>query len=222
MSETTVRALLEPEAIQLIEEYDIAYVKHGVAQSAQEATEIANKLGYPVVLKIVSHDVPHKSDCGGVALGLESPTDVHEAYDQILDAVREHVPDSVFQGMLVCKQAPPGVEVIVGALHDDLFGPALMFGLGGVFTEVLKDVSFRVAPLQRDDAKEMIREIQGFPLLAGVRGRRRCDIEALTDLLLRASAMIMAQPDIQELDLNPVRVYNESVLVLDVRVLTYQ
>jgi acyl-CoA synthetase (NDP forming) len=219
MSPKQSGALLEPQAIQILQSHGIPYVRHGLAHSADEAAEIAEQLGYPVVLKIVSPDVLHKSDAGGVALGLQTASDVRQAYDGVLAAVMAHTPGAEIQGMLVCEQAPSGLEVIVGALQDDLFGPTLMFGLGGVFTEVLQDVSFRVTPLERHDAVEMMEEIHSFPLLVGARGRPPCDLEALADLLLTVSEMVVGRPDIQELDLNPVRVYDTGLLVLDVRIL---
>ncbi len=214
-------ALLEPQAIQLVQTYGIPYVGHGMAHSAEEAVQIAQQLGYPVVLKIVSPDVLHKSDAGGVALGLQTASEVHLAYERVLEAVIAHLPEAEIRGMLVCQQAPAGLEVIVGALQDALFGSTVMFGLGGVFTEVLQDVSFRIAPLERHDAMEMMQEIRGFPLLAGARSRTPCDVEALADLLLTISEVIVARPDIHELDLNPVRVYDRGLAVLDVRVLVH-
>jgi acyl-CoA synthetase (NDP forming) len=212
-------AMLEPQAIQLLQTYGIPYVGHGTASSADEAVEIAQQLGYPVVLKVVSPDVLHKSDAGGVALGLQTASEVRQAYERVLAAVIAHTPRAEIRGVLVCQQALPGLEVIVGALKDALFGSTVMFGLGGVFTELLQDVSFRVTPLQRHDAVEMMQEIRGFPLLAGARGRTPCDVEALADLLLTISEMLVARPDIRELDLNPVRVYDRGLAVLDVRVI---
>jgi acyl-CoA synthetase (NDP forming) len=212
--------LLEPEAIRILQTYGIPYPNHSVAHSAEEAVEIAHRLGSPVVLKVVSPNVIHKSDVGGIALGLENARGVREAYDQILRAVGDHVTGAEIQGVLVCEQAPPGLEVIAGGLKDALFGPTVMFGLGGIFVEVLKDVSFRVAPLKRRDAEEMIHEVQGYPLLAGVRGRTACDVSALVDLLNSVAHLMMDRPDISELDLNPVRVYGHGLLALDVRVRT--
>ena len=220
MSGNQAGFLLEPEAIQLLQTYDIAYPSHGVAHSAEEAARVADWVGYPVVLKVVSRDVVHKSDAGGVAVGLKNASSVRDAYEQIVRLAGDRVSGSEIQGVLVCEQAPPGLEVIVGGLKDALFGPTVMFGLGGIFVEVLKDVSFRVAPLERRDAEEMVREIQGYPLLKGVRGQEGCDIDSLVDLLIQVSRLMMERPDIQELDMNPVRVYGQGLLALDVRVLT--
>lgn len=211
------RYVLEPQAVQLIEQYGIPYPARGLARDAEEALEIAEKLGYPVVLKVVSPDVAHKSDAAGVVLGLEDAASVSEGFEAIGDRVSSSVPGARIEGVLVCQEAPAGLEVIVGALEDETFGPTVMFGLGGIFAEVLRDVSFRVAPLHRRDAEEMIREIQGYPLLSGARGQARLDVEALVELLLSVSRLVMEHREIQELDLNPVRVYEHGLLALDAR-----
>jgi acetyl-CoA synthetase (ADP-forming) len=211
------RLITEPEAVQYLKRYNIPYPEHGLARSAEEAVKIAAGTGYPVVLKIVSPDVAHKSDAGGVITGLETPSQVREAYDRILARVLAAVPGASIEGVLVCRQAPQGLEVIVGALEDEVFGPAIMFGLGGIFTEVFQDVSFRIAPLMPFDAAEMIRETKAYPLLRGIRGQTPCDIQALEQLLLAVSRLVMEHREIKELDLNPVRVFKEGLLVLDAR-----
>ena len=211
--------LAEPEAVLLLNEVGIAYPEHGVAQSAEEAAEIAGRIGYPVVLKVISPDAVHKSDMGGVALGIEDRAGLVDAYERIVGSVRSHATEARITGMMVCKEAPPGLEVIVGGLQDVMFGPALMFGLGGIFAEVLQDVTFRVVPIEPVDAQEMIREIQGYPLLTGARGQQGVDLAALADLLLAVSRLMVEQPQIEELDLNPVRVYNEGLMALDARIL---
>jgi acyl-CoA synthetase (NDP forming) len=210
---------LEPEAILLLERYGIPCPQHGLARDPEEAARIADGLGYPVVLKVVSPDVVHKSDTGGVVIDLESADGVRGAYRRMLEVVRHAVRGAHIEGVLVCKRAPPGVEVIVGALHDATFGPTVMFGLGGVFTEVLDDVTFRVAPLERRDAEEMIREIKGHGVIAGTRGQPGADVSALADLLLAVAQLVTDHPEIKELDLNPVRVFEQGLMVLDVRIL---
>ena len=213
------RLLPEPEAISLLRAYGIPYPDHAVAGTAKEATEIADRLGYPVVLKVVSPDVVHKSDVGGVVVGLEDARSVAKAYERVVASVHEHVPGASIQGMLVCRQSPAGLEVIVGALNDAMFGPTVMFGLGGIFTEVLNDVTFRVAPLERRDAQQMIQEIRGWRLLEGVRDQPGHDIQSLVDLLLSVSQMVMDRSEIEELDLNPVRLFDQGLMVLDARIL---
>ena len=209
----------EHTAVNLLKQYDIPYPEHGLAAGADEAVAVAEKLGYPVVIKVVSPDVSHKSDVGGVVVNLKSADQVRTGFAHIMDRVSGAVRGASIQGVLVCKQADQGLEVIIGALDDAVFGPIIMFGLGGIFTEVLKDVSFRAAPLRRRDAEEMIREIKAYPILQGVRGQTGCDINKLIDLLLNVSDMLMEQPEIKELDLNPVRVYENNILVLDARIM---
>ncbi len=209
----------EPEAIACLERYGIAYPICRLATSAGEAAQIASELGYPVVLKIVSPEIVHKTDVGGVEVGLASAAEVMAGYERVIDAIRTKRPEAAVTGILVCKQASPGVEVIVGGLIDPMFGRALMFGMGGIFAEILKDVTFRVIPITPADAKEMIREVRGYPLLAGARNRPACDEEALIDLLVRVSRLMEASPEVAELDLNPVRVYAQGVIVLDVKMM---
>jgi len=209
----------EPQAVALLRDYGIPYPDHDLAHSAAQAVDIAERLGYPVVLKVVSPDVLHKSDVGGVAVDLTDAGSVAQAYEDISRSVLEQVPGADIQGLLVCKQAPPGLEVIIGALDDAMFGPTLMFGLGGIFAEVLRDVTFRVVPLRHRDAEEMVREIRGYPLLAGTRGHSGYDVPALINLLLAISRLVTERPGIEELDLNPVRLYEEGLLVLDARLI---
>ena len=214
------RFLLEPEAVQLLGKYQIPYPAHALAHSSDEAVRLAEHLGHPVVLKVVSPDVIHKSDAGGVLVDLGSSKLVRTGYDRMLADVLSHQPDARIEGVLVCKQAPPGLEVIVGGLDDPMFGPTIMFGMGGIFAELLRDVVFRIAPLRRLDAQEMIHEVKGYPLIAGLRGQKACDEEALAALLLAVSQVVTENREINELDLNPVRLYEQGLLVLDARVIT--
>jgi acetate---CoA ligase (ADP-forming) len=209
----------EPAAVELLAKYNIPYPEHGLAISAAEAVELAEKIGYPVVLKLVSPQVLHKSDIGGVAVNLSDAGQVLSSYERLVRNVSAVVEEAEISGILVCKQADQGVEVIAGAVDDPVFGPTIMFGLGGIFTEVLEDVAFRVAPLRLNDAEKMIREIRGYPLLEGARGGKPCALRALVELLLNLSRMIIENPEIKELDLNPVRVYEKDLMALDVKML---
>jgi len=211
--------VLEPETVQLLEEYGIPYPPHGLAHDALEAERIAEELGYSVVLKVVSPNVVHKSDAGGVLLGLGDGASVREGFETLVKRVSSRVPGARIEGALVCQEAPEGLEVIVGALEDATFGPTVMVGMGGVFTEVLRDVSFRVAPLETRDAEEMIREIRGYPLLTGARGQAPLDVASLAELLLSVSRLVTEHSEIKELDLNPVRLYENGLLVLDARMM---
>ncbi|MDA8126132.1 MAG: acetate--CoA ligase family protein [Deltaproteobacteria bacterium] len=205
--------LMEHECKELLEGMGIATTGHLVAGSEDEAAEMAHRVGYPVVLKIVSPDVVHKSDSGGVRLNLHHSEEVRKAYREIVGGYRfQHV-----VGVAVQPMAVPGIEAIVGVTRDPNFGPVLMFGLGGIFVEVLKDVTFRVLPITDRDAEEMIREIKGYPLLKGHRGKS-ADLAALKSLLLRISALVVAFPEIRELDLNPVFLYEQGHTVVDARI----
>ncbi len=219
MTELTVRAMLEPEAVRLVEEYDIPYPDYGVARNVREAVGLAGHIGYPVVLKVVSPDVLHKSDVGGVEVGLTNSRELEVAVQQMRNRIQEAVPGAAIAGFLVCRQAGPGQEVIVGGIDDATFGPAVMVGLGGILAELLSDVAFRVVPLDHCDAEEMIQQLRGFDLLRGVRGSTPCDLNALADLVLAVSRLLAERRDIAELDLNPVRVFEHGLQVLDVRLL---
>jgi acyl-CoA synthetase (NDP forming) len=209
--------VLEPEAVKSLMRYHINYPEHGTARSAGEAADIADRMGYPVVLKVISPNIIHKSDIGGVTVGIQSRQGVMNEFAEMSSRIRSKRPDALIKGLMVCKEAPPGLEVIVGAIDDSIFGPTIMFGLGGIFAEVYRDVAFRVAPLSSQDAEEMIKEIGGYPLLEGARGQSGYDIQLLIDLILRISQVVTERPDIKELDLNPVRLFKKGLIVLDVR-----
>ena len=210
--------LTEIESKQILEEAGIPTTTARLARTADEAVKAAKEFGYPVVLKIVSPDVTHKSDVGGVQLGLNSPEAVTAAYQEITQALKRQQPDARIEGVAVQKMARPGMEVIIGMSKDQQFGPVLMFGLGGILVEVLKDVAFRIVPLEPRDARQMIREIKGFPALQGFRGQEPADLEALEKLLLKVSAFVDAHPEIEELDLNPVFAYKDGALAVDARI----
>jgi acetyl-CoA synthetase (ADP-forming) len=211
--------LLEPEAKTLCQEYGIPVTKFKVATSVEEAVKFAEGIGYPVVLKIVSPEVIHKFDVGGVVLNLKNASEVKDAYDRIIKSVRKHKPEAKIVGVLVQEMAPASTEVIVGATKDPQFGPALMFGLGGIFVEVLKDVTFRIAPITESDAREMITEVKAYPILKGFRGQPPADIDAIAKILLSTSKLVMEHPEIKELDLNPIIVYEKGAKTVDARVI---
>ncbi len=211
--------LTEVESKQLVSEAGIPVIKTKLAKSKAEAIEISKKLGFPVVLKIVSPDIIHKSDIGGVKLNLANATQVGRAYAEIMAAAKKANKKADIQGVSVQKMAKPGVEVIMGMSKDAQFGPVLMFGLGGVFVEVLKDVAFRIVPLVKRDASQMIREIKGYPLLEGYRGQEPANIAALEELLLKLSAFVDKTPQIKEMDLNPIFAYKNGAVAVDARVI---
>lgn len=211
--------LLESEAKTVCIEYGIPVTRFKVAKNEAEAVKFAGEIGYPVVLKIVSPDVIHKSDVGGVIVGLKTAKDVRNAYRQILQNVKKHKAKARIVGVLVQEMAPSSTEVIVGAFKDPQFGPALMFGLGGIFVEVLKDVTFRVAPITEREAREMITEVKAYPLLKGYRNLPPADVDAIVDILLKVSKLVMEHLEIKELDLNPIMVYEKGAKTVDARII---
>jgi len=211
--------LTEVESKLVMSQAGIPVVEAKLAKTKTEAIALSRKMGFPAVLKIVSPDIIHKSDSGGVKLGLANAAQVGRAYTEIMAAAKKSSPKAAISGVSVQKMARPGVEVIMGMTKDAQFGPVLMFGLGGVFVEVLKDVAFRIVPLVRRDASQMIREIKGYPVLEGYRGHEPANVKVLEDLLLKLSDFIDKTPEIKELDLNPIFAYKDSAVAVDARVI---
>lgn len=211
--------LLEHESKTIMLEYKLPVTQFKVAKSEDAAVKAADAIGYPVVLKILSPDVIHKSDVGGVLINVKNASEVREGYNAIISSVKKHKENAQIRGIFVEEFAPKGIEVIIGAIKDPQFGPALMFGLGGIFVEVLKDVSFRVAPITKYDATEMIQEIKGYPILTGIRGQEACDVKALVNILLQISKLVMDYPVINQLDLNPVFSYSKGAKCVDARII---
>jgi succinyl-CoA synthetase beta subunit len=210
--------LPEPEAAELLSTWGIPYVEHGLAADVEAAVDAAASIGYPVVLKVVSRDVIHKTDVGGVILDIRDEAALRVAHAEMLASVLSSAGDADINGVLVNRYVSTERELIVGALRDSTFGPAIMVGLGGVFAEVLSDVSFRVAPLATVDGLEMIRDLRGAKLLSEFRGRPSVDLLVVAELLVRVGALLLAEPSIQEIDLNPVAVFEDACVVLDARV----
>jgi acyl-CoA synthetase (NDP forming) len=211
--------LTEFESKRILKQAGISVVETKLAKTKKEAVSLSQKMGFPVALKITSPDVIHKSDSGGVKLSLNNGTEVKKAYDEILKKVRKQYPDAVVHGVSVQKMIRPGTEVIVGTSKDSQFGPVIMFGLGGIFVELLKDVSFRVIPVERRDAQEMIKEIKGYPLLQGYRGKEPTNISALVEIILKISKLIEENPQIKELELNPIFAFGDKAVAVDARII---
>jgi len=211
--------LTEVESKEFLKQAGISIIDTKLATSKEEAISISRQFGFLVALKIASPDIVHKTDAGGVRLGLRTAKQVGKAYEDILAAVSQKHPQARIQGVAVQKMARPGVEVIIGMSKDAQFGPVLMFGLGGILVEVLKDVSFRIVPLARRDAAEMLREIKGYPLLEGYRGQEAVDVSHLEDMLLKVSDFAEQNPEVKELDLNPIFAYSDGAIAVDARII---
>jgi acyl-CoA synthetase (NDP forming) len=210
--------LSEIEAKALLEEAGVPVSPARLAKTTDEAVKQAAELGFPIVLKIVSPQITHKSDVGGVALGLTSAEEVGAAFERVVANAIKAAPSATIEGVAVQRMERQGTEVIVGMTTDPQFGPVMMFGLGGVMVEILKDVAFRVVPLEERDARQMIHEIKGYPVLEGFRGSEAADTGKLQDLLLKVSKFVESHPEVAELDLNPVFAYKDGAIAVDARV----
>ena len=210
--------LTEIESKQVFEEIGINTIETWLAVSQKEAIAISDDIGFPVALKIASPDITHKSDAGGVKTGLKNKLEVKNAYKEIMASIRQKYASAKIDGVSVQSMARPGTEIIIGMFKDAQFGPVIMFGLGGVFVEVLKDVAFRVIPIVRRDAAEMITEIKGYSLLQGYRGQEPANTAILEDMLLKVSDFVEQTPEIKEIDLNPVFAYKDGAIAVDARI----
>jgi acyl-CoA synthetase (NDP forming) len=210
--------LTEIEAKQVFREIGIKTIETRLATSRKQAAEIGAGIGFPVVLKIASAAITHKSDAGGVKVGLKNKTEVEKAYREIMASAREKYPEAKIDGVAVQSQARPGIELIVGMFKDAQFGPVIMFGLGGIFVEVLKDVAFRIIPIERRDAAEMIKEIKAYALLNGYRGQEPAHLPSLENILMKVSDFVDGTPEIKEIDLNPIFAYKDSAVAVDARI----
>jgi len=211
--------LTEIEAKLILKEAGINCTYTRLAATKDEAVALSAELGYPAVLKISSVDITHKSDAGGVKVNLTDQAAVEKAYDEIMASCTAKHPDASIEGVAVQGMAKLGTEVIIGMTKDPSFGPVLMFGLGGIFVEVLKDVAFRIVPLEKKDASEMIQEIKGKKLLEGYRGEDPADIPYLEEVLLKLSDLVDKTEGIAEIDMNPVFAYKEGAVVVDARII---
>jgi len=200
-------AIGDAEARSILEAYQLRIPPSNVARTADEAVEIASEMGYPVVLKVASPDILHKTDVGGVKVGLREATDVRDAFDLITYRAQRYLPEARLWGCLVQKMMPKGLEILIGMNRDPQFGPLVTFGLGGIYVEIIKDVAFRVAPFSRAEAQTMLKEIRTHALLDGVRGQPPVDKEAIIDALLRIGQLVQDFPEIAELDINPFITY---------------
>ncbi|MFH1853620.1 MAG: acetate--CoA ligase family protein [Candidatus Neomarinimicrobiota bacterium] len=213
--------LLANEGELLLKAAGLPGPQNGIARNIDSAVKIADRIGYPVVMKVVSRDILHKSDVGGVLLDLDNPAEVIDAYQTIIHNCKAHKPDANIEGVEIVEQVRAGTEVIIGAMRDKTFGPIIMFGLGGIYVEVMKDVSFRALPVSRREVRMMIKEIKSYPLLLGVRGEARKEISGIVETIFKLSTIIRQCPRITDIEINPLMVYEEGqgVKTVDVRVL---
>jgi len=215
-------SLTEIESKKIFRAYGMPVAMTELATTEDEAVQLAEQIGYPIVMKIMSHDILHKSDAGGVKVNIKNAEGVRDAFCTIIANAKAYKADAVIEGVAVQEMAPWGTEVIVGSVNDPTFGPSVMFGLGGIFVEILKDVTFRVAPVSAEQSYKMLEEIKAGAILAGARGETPRDRKALSEVLSRYSQMITDLGDeIAESDANPVLVYEEGqgVKVVDARVI---
>ncbi|MEN6447341.1 MAG: acetate--CoA ligase family protein [Syntrophaceae bacterium] len=211
----------ELDGNELLKCYGLTVLPVELAKTPGEASRIASGMGLPVVMKIVSPQILHKSDAGGVMVGLKSENEVEAAFERIVANARQYDPKADIEGVLVVKMAPVGQEVILGATRYPVFGPLLMFGLGGIFVEIFKDVEFRLAPVERSEAERMIQSIKGYKILQGYRGKPRADIQCLEKILVSLSDMVLNHPEILEMDINPLMVHDDGkgATVADCRII---
>ena len=214
--------LSETESYKILEAYGMKVIKYSIAKDLDDTIIAANKIGYPVVLKIISPDILHKIDVGGVKINLKDDSELKKAFTEISDSVKAQKPNAEIQGFLVEEFfTEKSIEVIVGANGIKSFGSLIMFGLGGTFVELFKDVAFRLAPLTKHDAMSMIKETKGYQILKGFRGQSAYDVESIVDYLLRISQLVTDFPEIKELDLNPIKVLEDGkgVVIFDAKII---
>ena len=213
------RSLLETEAKELLKEYGIPVPDFKLIKSEDEIAGLAKEINFPIVMKIVSPDIIHKTDAGGVKVDIKDEEEAMAAYQGIISKAKKYNKNAKISGVIVYSMVPQGTEIIIGMMKDPHFGPVIMFGLGGIFVEVLKDISFRILPIEERDAGEIINEIKGYKILKGTRGEASKDIKAIKILLMKISKLTMENPEIKEIDLNPVFVFERGLQVVDARMI---
>lgn len=210
--------LFEDEAREILEIAEIPIARGQVVQSIEEAVDVAEKIGYPLVLKVVSEDIIHKMDVGGVRLGVHDQGELVDAYESICSQVRNRIPNAKIKGISVSEYVEEGEEVVIGGMIDPSFGPVVMFGLGGIYVELLKDVVFRIAPIDTQEACEMIQDTQSFSILIGARGKERKDIKSIAEMISKLGDLIYFVDGINDIDLNPVAAMKDRAVALDVAI----
>jgi len=210
--------LTESESREVLEYYSIPVVKGEMVKSIETAKQLIEKIHYPVALKVVSKQVIHKTDVGGVKLNIRNEKDLIDAYHEIVKNIERDVPNATIEGMFV-QEMLSGTEVIIGGKKDPTFGQTIAFGLGGIFVEIYKDISFRVLPITKIEALKMIKEIKAYKILEGYRGSKPVSMDSLIDVLLKVSKLLQENPEIKELDINPVFAMPDRVVAADARII---
>ena len=218
ISDSGKKIALPDEALDIVKLSGIDVPDHILVQSPGEAIEAAAEIGFPLVMKIASTEAIHKSETGGVVLGIQGVQDVEGNYNKIVTDLNRAIPDAQISGVLLQKQIPEATHLIVGGVHDEQFGPVVMFGMGGVLVELFKDVSFRIAPVTKVEALEMVREIKAYPALSGYRGSMVLDIEQIVETVIIISDLITNISTIKEVELNPLLAYEKDVMAVDAKV----
>ena len=213
------RSLLETEAKELLKEYGIPVPDFKLIKSEDEIARLAKEINFPIVMKIVSPDIIHKTDARGVKVGVKDEEEARMTYQEIISKAIKYNKKASISGVIAYTMVPQGTEIIIGMMKDPHFGPVIMFGLGGIFVEVLKDISFRILPIEEIDAREMITEIKGYEILKGARGNPPRDIRAIEEVLMKVSKLTMKNPEINEIDLNPIFVFENGIQVVDARMI---
>jgi acetyltransferase len=211
--------VIEPDAIQYLKAYGINYEKNWFIKEKGDLEKLKTQFEFPIVMKIVSPDIVHKSDVGGVIVNINNINEANKAYDKIMNNVSQNKSSVIICGVLVCKQADPGIEVIVGCTKDDVFGKVIMFGFGGLYVEILKDVVYHTCPLSEEEAFSMLKHTNTYNILSGARGQAIYDLRSLVRLISKISELYFSNDDISEIELNPIRIYEDKIVVLDVRII---
>jgi len=211
--------LTELESREVLTHYNIPLVKGEIVKSVDEAKKFIEKIGYPIVLKVVSRQIIHKSDVDGVMLDIKNEKELFQDYHQLIKNVEKNSPNATIDGIFVQEMLPRDIEVIVGGKKDPTFGQTIAFGFGGIFVEVFDDISFRVVPITKEDALEMIKEIKAQKILEGYRGKKPADVNALVDILLKTSKLLQENPEIKELDINPIFALPDRAVTGDARII---
>ena len=212
------KSLLEPEAKEILKAWEIPLPPNFVVKDKDAVIGAANNIGYPVVLKVVSRDILHKTEAGGVMAGLKNAQEVEDSFNEMIFELSDHYATAKIEGFLIERMVDKGVEVIVGGVRDAQFGPAVMFGIGGVMVELLKDVSFRLAPVTKEECLAMMEDIKAYPLLAGYRGAEPADLDAIADVIIKVGNIMAGVVEIKEMEINPLIVYPEGAIAVDARV----